>query len=202
MNIEKQAYFKNRLIEEEEKLSKAKDNIMEGRQDLVNKYYSELSGYDNHPGDIGTEVFMKEQDEGFRINIENKLKDINVSLGMIEDGSYGICNNCRQNINEERLDLIPYAKTCQECMGEEVKIDFRQLESIEDKYAKSNSNNPASNVIYDREDAYQDVGGYNIVPGDPSMSTGDNIGLSDDEETDGVDRIENISQEYYDNTLK
>lgn len=202
MKKERLDYFKTRLEEEKKKFLKAKEDILEGRHDLTNKYYSELSGYDNHPGDIGTEVFMNEQDEGFRLNIEAKLKEIDESLAMIGEGSYGICSNCHNNINEGRLEIIPYAKTCKECIGEEVKVDFRQFESIEDEYASSNSNAPETNVIYDREDTYQDLGAYNIVPGDPSMSTGDNIGLSDDEETDGVESIENISQEYYNNTLK
>lgn len=79
---------------------------------------------------------------------------------------------------------------------DEVPLDYRQFESIDDDYATRYSNDPNTNVIYDREDAYQDVAEDNIVPGDPSMSTGDNIGLSRDEETDGVERVEEYGEDY------
>lgn len=65
-------YFKNKLIEEKNRLLKTLNNMnnMEeyGAKDV---YYTELSNYDNHPADIGTELFMMEQDNGFK----NKMKD-------------------------------------------------------------------------------------------------------------------------------
>ncbi|MFY9483503.1 MAG: hypothetical protein WAP41_07365, partial [Tissierellaceae bacterium] len=56
-------------------------------------------------------------------------------------------------------------------------------------------------VYYDGEDTLQEVFQYNIVENDPSSSTGDNMGLMD-EDMDGVEEVENISQDYYDDTLK
>ena len=35
----------------------------------MDMYYSELSRFDNHPGDIGTEVFIMEQDKGLKTNL-------------------------------------------------------------------------------------------------------------------------------------
>jgi len=203
VNVERLEYFKNKLFEEKEKLLESKEKNMQERYGSIDMYPNELSGYDNHPADVGTEVFMKEQDQGFQINIDNKLNEVESSIQMIDEGNYGRCIDCNKKIKEERLRLIPYIKTCLECTKkEEVPMEFRQFESIADEYATKLSNKPASNVIYDREDTYQDIAADNIVPGDPSMSTGDNIGLSDDEETNGTEKIEDISQEYYDETMK
>lgn len=202
MDRNKLFHFRNRLIEEKKNLIKSLKNLDREEFGSMDMYYTELSGYDNHPGDIGTEVFFMEQDRGFRNNIDDTLKEIDISLENIENGSFGICEICNKGIDEERLELIPYLKTCVECSEENsTPEDIRLFESINDKYIISHSNNPEENTGYDREDAYQDVAYYDVVPGDPSFSTGDHIGYSNEDETDGVEEVERISQEYYEDTL-
>ncbi len=203
MDFEKTQYFKDKLIEERRKLSETKDNIDNREVNSRGMYSNELSGYDNHPGDAGTEVFMKEQDEGFKREIDHKLDEIDRSLDLIDEGTYGYCNTCKQEIDEERLEVVPYAKKCLTCKElEEIPIDNRVFETLEEEYSIYYSGSPYDNVIYDREDTYQDLAVDNIVPGDPSMSTGDNIGLSKEDELRGPEKIENISQDYYDETMK
>lgn len=202
MHIDKVKYFRNKLLQEKKELFKSKHNLSDEEFGSMDLYHNELASYDNHPADVGTEVFMKEQELGFRLNLDDKIAEIDLSLQKIDNGTYGQCEKCSKEIDDERLELIPYAKTCLECSKEETEpVEFRQYESIEDEYATSFSNDE-SNVIYDREDSFQDAIMFNIVPGDPSMSTGDNMGLMDVDEEDPDTVLENISQEYYDNTLK
>lgn len=197
MEREKIKHFKNRLVEEREKLLKSREDLKSSREESMERNVNELSSYDNHPGDLGTEVYMKEQDEAFIKNMDKKLDEIDISLEMVEEGRYGKCRNCDKKIDEERLEIIPYVKKCLECSEEdELPLEYRQFESLEDEYATKPSNDPDSNVIYDRDDTYQDVAEDNIVPGDPSMSTGDNIGLSKDGEEDGVEEVESLSDDY------
>jgi DnaK suppressor protein len=40
---------------------------------------------------------------------------VNAALGRIEDGSYGICEACEEEIGERRLAAIPWAKLCIRC---------------------------------------------------------------------------------------
>jgi YteA family regulatory protein len=204
MDRDKLNHFWNRLLEEKKNLIKSRENITQEEFGSMDLYYTESSNYDNHPGDIGTELFFKEQDQGFRNKMDDTLDDIDHALEKIKNKSYGICEKCHKNIDEERLEVVPYAKTCLEC-SEEVspKLDNRLYESIDEKIATSSSVDPDSNVEYDREDAYQEVSYYNIVPNDPSFTTGDNMGLVIDEaDDDSVEAVENFSQEYYDETLK
>lgn len=198
MDKNKIEHFKRRLIEEKKKVIKTLRNMdnMEEYGSMDN-YYMEQSQYDNHPGDMGTEVFMREQDEGFKNNFKNTLAEIDESLRDIREGAYGICKNCNEDINEKRLETIPYVKTCLDCAEEPAPI----YESLDDKYATSYSNNPKE-IEYDREDAFQDLLQFDMVPGDPSFSTGDYLGLTDEQNEDGIMDVENISQEYYEDTLK
>lgn len=199
-------YFRRRLIEEKEKLldtiNKMKNSVEFGAMD---EYYTELSAYDNHPADLGTEMFMMEHDKGLRDKLNDTLYKIETSLEAIDRGEYGICEVCGKKIDKERLDLIPYVKLCLDCSKKRIsledKMDFRPEE--EDSISPfSNYDDGKDLNAFDREDTYQEVARYNKISNDPSASTGDLLGVIDDEDSGVVEEVENISKEYYDDTIK
>lgn len=193
--------FYNRLHEEKEEVTKSLDNLRREKSDSMDMYYTELSGYDNHPADMGTEVYMKEQDKGVEDQLKETLVEIDQSLEELKIGNYGVCNTCHKDINKEILELIPYLKNCIECSSElSPPVQFRQL-SNEEIPGNLFGTIKRDHVYYDGEDTLQEVLQYNIVENDPSFSTGDNMGVMD-EDNEGVEDIENISQEYYDKTLR
>jgi RNA polymerase-binding transcription factor DksA len=48
-------------------------------------------------------------------SLELKLKNINSALEKIKSGTYGFCENCKKEIEEDRLRACPEAKTCLKC---------------------------------------------------------------------------------------
>lgn len=46
-----------------------------------------------------------------------KLKQVDEALEKIKRGDYGVCSTCGQPIPEARLDVVPFAKFCVECMS-------------------------------------------------------------------------------------
>ncbi len=46
-----------------------------------------------------------------------KLKRVDEALDKIKDGSYGTCSTCEEPIPEARLDVLPFAKFCVECLS-------------------------------------------------------------------------------------
>lgn len=48
-------------------------------------------------------------------SLESKLKDVSSALEKIDNGTYGVCENCGKAISEERLEACPEAKTCLNC---------------------------------------------------------------------------------------
>lgn len=44
--------------------------------------------------------------------LESNLYDIQTALGKIEKGGYGTCEVCGKDIETERLDINPSARTC------------------------------------------------------------------------------------------
>jgi RNA polymerase-binding transcription factor DksA len=44
-----------------------------------------------------------------------ELRDIGRALERLDAGDYGICENCGEAINPERLEALPYATRCIAC---------------------------------------------------------------------------------------
>ena len=47
------------------------------------------------------------------------LDQIEAAIGRIEDGSYGRCEQCGEQIPKTRLDAIPYAAECERCASQQ-----------------------------------------------------------------------------------
>ena len=76
---------------------------------------SDLSDYDQHPADAGSDTFYMERDLAVRDNYHDILGRIDEALGKIERGTYGTCDRCGREITKARLEAIPYALYCVEC---------------------------------------------------------------------------------------
>ena len=47
-----------------------------------------------------------------------KLKQVEAALKKVGDGEYGICEQCRQEILKNRLEIMPYTEFCIQCLSE------------------------------------------------------------------------------------
>lgn len=112
----KREYYRWLLNKEKERLisrinSIEKNGLSMSQGDSV----QELSAYDNHPGDLGSETFERGKDIGLRDNSRLLLTKVENALLRIEDGSYGYCENCGKEIPQERLQVLPDATLCVLC---------------------------------------------------------------------------------------
>jgi len=121
----------------------------------------ELSSYDNHPGDMGTELYERGKDIALNEHAERELEEINEALHAIEEGTYGICRVCSQDIAYERLQAIPTADTCKKHADEDT---FTRNRPVEEEVFSPNINpdevTDETQVGYDAEDAWQEVSRY------------------------------------------
>lgn len=76
-----------------------------------NEQAGELSAYDQHPADAGTDTFERERDIGILDQLERELAEIEAALERIDAGTYGIDETTGEPIAEERLEAIPTART-------------------------------------------------------------------------------------------
>ncbi|MFA5777640.1 MAG: TraR/DksA C4-type zinc finger protein [Parcubacteria group bacterium] len=65
--------------------------------------------------DNATEIEEYSDNLAVETSLEESLKDINEALERIESETYGICENCKEEIDIERLKAYPAAKACIKC---------------------------------------------------------------------------------------
>lgn len=79
----------------------------------------QLSNAPMHMGDSGTEEFLHEMNAVLLENEQYLVEESLHALDRIEDGSYGRCQQCDEEIARERLDAIPYVRLCIHCASGE-----------------------------------------------------------------------------------
>ncbi len=57
------------------------------------------------------------------------LRNVRAALRRIEDGSYGVCLHCEEEINPKRLNAVPWAPFCIQCQEQ---YDKNRAEMTED----------------------------------------------------------------------
>jgi len=76
-----------------------------------------LSNVPMHPADLGTDSYEHEVALGLLENERNLLGHIAGALDRLEQGTYGRCVECGQEIGRERLRALPYTPSCVGCAG-------------------------------------------------------------------------------------
>lgn len=120
MDKEELRHFKYLLEQHRENREELIDDMEEPRLgDYDDFYLDELSGYDNHPAEVATELFDKEHYMALKKLQMKEVEDIKRAEKKIEEGTYGICEKCGKEIDRKRLELIPHARYCIDCAREE-----------------------------------------------------------------------------------
>lgn len=117
MDIE---YFKEKLEEELALVEKELEEV--GRKNPDNKadWEAEPAGFDIDNADESEMADkMEEYEENTAVlkDLEERYNDIKNALKKIENGKYGICEVCGEQIEEERLIANQAAKTCKKHMN-------------------------------------------------------------------------------------
>jgi YteA family regulatory protein len=165
--------MKKRLEEREHELIRHFKDQFGLKYEFSKEVVGELSNYDNHPGDQGTELFERSKDLALNEHAEKELEAINESLHAIDEGTYGICKDCGEDIPYERLLAVP---TTDRCVEHASKEGFERERPVEESVMTPNfqpeEDQNDEEAAYDREDAWQEVSRYGSSDG-PSDLYGD-----------------------------
>ncbi len=81
----------------------------------------DLSSYSFHMADMATDNFDREFTLGLASSEQQTLNAIDVALRKIDEGTYGVCEECDKMIPQKRLTAMPYGRLCIKCQEIEEK---------------------------------------------------------------------------------
>jgi RNA polymerase-binding transcription factor DksA len=93
-----------------------REELQEQLKQLESDEYEGV-GYGNHMADDGTEAFDQTIGVGSRRRVELALESVSLALKKLDDGTYGICEDCGGRIDRARLEALPQALYCLECQA-------------------------------------------------------------------------------------
>jgi len=123
--------------------------LIELRDEVLDKLTQEMGAkVDEDPRmstistmDIGdlSQLDMNEDIDYTLLNMQiERLRKVEDALDRLEEGTYGICEDCGASINLERLKVLPFTTSCVRCqerreqMGQESKLKHMKKQEQED----------------------------------------------------------------------
>jgi RNA polymerase-binding transcription factor DksA len=103
-----------RLEEERTRLQGIRDGLQREQDEGSSETGGELSSFDQHPGDSGTETFEMEKIVSLLEQVDDELREIEAAAQRLERGTYGTCQACGRPIGNARLEAMPATRFCVE----------------------------------------------------------------------------------------
>jgi len=148
----------------------------------------ELSQYDNHPADEGTQLFEREKDFILRKMAHEELSDIYAALDKFDKGTYGIDEKTGEKIPLERLEALPTARTTKEnspnqAINHDRPIEESVIRNMEKEYATN-----SQETEFNEQNAWDLVARFN----ENSMTFEDSSIIDNDDGLGYVELVEAI----------
>ena len=114
MKKEDLKYFKD-LINNKRKVLLSEVNESKEKADEILKESTSNAIYSSHMADASSDHV--ELEKAYYMIARNKkfLGYLDKALVMINDGIFGICQQCNKIISKERLEEVPHTKKCFDC---------------------------------------------------------------------------------------
>jgi len=111
------AHFEQRLLEERRRMLHELGQIADTFNSTPQAQDGDLTAYPFHMADQGTDTDEQEKQFLFASQEGRILMQIDEALRRLyrSPETFGICENCGEPIDYERLDAIPYTRFCIKC---------------------------------------------------------------------------------------
>jgi RNA polymerase-binding protein DksA len=122
-NKKELADFKKLILKKKEEILGEIKHISE---DTLNKSQrdaaGDISGYTYHMADVATDTYDREFSLGLASNEREFLYELDDALKKIDEGTFGICEECKSLITKTRLKAVPHARLCIKCQEKKEKL--------------------------------------------------------------------------------
>jgi RNA polymerase-binding transcription factor DksA len=119
MNTKDIQYFKTKLEKEKKLLEEELGSIGKKNTQTPGGWDATAGGMEIDAADeneVADKMEELEENEHILGQLEKQMEEVESALERIEKGTYGICEVGGENIEKERLEASPSAKTCKKHM--------------------------------------------------------------------------------------
>ena len=107
--------FRQLLITVRQKLAEEIKTIAREASTTPRDASGDLSAYTVHMADMAADTYDRELSMNLVSSEQEMLYQIDDALKRLDDGSFGVCQQCSQPIAMSRLKAVPYASMCITC---------------------------------------------------------------------------------------
>lgn len=122
LNKKELSDFKNLILARKEEMIEgikhvSEDALKKSQKDAA----GDISGYTYHMADVATDTYDREFSLSLASNEREALYELDDALKRIEDGTFGICEECNDLIAKNRLKAVLHARLCIKCKEKKEK---------------------------------------------------------------------------------
>jgi DnaK suppressor protein len=125
----KKKFNKSQLADFKKLILKRKEEVAEGikhiSEDTLKKSQKEasgdISGYTYHMADVATDTYDREFSLGLAANERELVYELDDALRKTDEGTFGICEECKKMITKTRLKAVLFARFCVMCQEKKEK---------------------------------------------------------------------------------
>jgi RNA polymerase-binding protein DksA len=108
--------FRDALLDERRRVEHALATLRDEHRGSLDEEVEEIAATsDNHLAETATATLGREIDYTLGENSGQVLAAIDAALKRIDEGTYGTCVSCGDQIRYERLEATPWAALCIDC---------------------------------------------------------------------------------------
>ena len=118
---EQRKTFRQLLITERAKLAEEIRAIARDASTSPRDASGDLSAYTVHMADMAADTYDRELSMNIASSEQEILYQIDEALKRLDDGTFGVCQQCSKPITVSRLKALPYASLCINCQRTQEK---------------------------------------------------------------------------------
>ena len=103
----------------EDEVRRLREELDLAEHDIDDMLRDAGDGAGDDPADAGSKTFEREHEMSLANNTRDMLMQAERALGRIDNGTYGVCENCGNPIGKARLQVFPRATLCMTCKQRE-----------------------------------------------------------------------------------
>ncbi len=108
---------------DKKQLEKYRKKLLEKRHEIVDEFQKNVNYRKESVADDGTQDIADKANMAYNKEFIFSLTDaerdqlqlIEEALARLEDGGFGVCSSCNNEIKSTRLEAVPWAKYCLNC---------------------------------------------------------------------------------------